>query len=909
MMRVPSALCSHPFPCLLPPSSPTSPTAVANKIYITESNFNDVPVYEFSGDYLPVRVDVGASLRNPPKKPKQGAFGVEGEKVAVKATAKAVGIAPDAFNRVAVRANSAANTKWAPAKAYATAYGQNGGTGDVLVLAQARATGKPALQYGAVVSQTDAVGISGGAAPADAGTVGILSTSRATGGQGQTVAGAFAYGESSKGTFQAVDARSNSAKWYMAPGNAVAGGENIGRGGHVGLATDVRTRADLGTATGGVLNVAKSNGLQPLWWDNLTPGQGQNFGGDGAPNIIYSITNNDPRADAGAAIGGTINIGTTARKLLEAPEAEADAAAGPSRKLLQKVVLLNDNMESSTGVGEAAAGVVNVAIANNGNVLIGDYDNSDATQNEVIARTRGRGYAQGGMINIGECYGLGPRLRADSCNMLLFNAPTPAPAFCLHLSVQGGAAPAAPAAFQSPQPHSSRPSRVPPSPLPHLAPPIPHHPLVPPPGVAPNGDSEITGNVVVAADQGDAIAGGFSESNAYGKASSDMSVTSSTSEYTSLAGLVGVSQAQEQAQNTLASSAKSNIGSALSYTLANSALGEIAVTTGSSSATTVTGQAASAALSQSLGGVTTESQAASTATTKDGHALSVGSALSAAAFTAEAVSTSSATTTNGAALSGSLAGSFAADSEADSASSAATSIGNVGAASGAISLGVLQGKANSASSAASETGSVGSLSAAIATGSIQAQAKVSSSAQTADGNAQSIAGAASFSGINSVSTSKSTAASQTGDVDAEAEAYGVGGFHGEANADAAAATGCPECDSTGTAMAIATGAIADATARAKADSPKNPGQAIANAMALGAVSRTSNGGQARVAIGPAQALTGGFAVSAPRHVVNEVNRAAVAAADPSKKSARNDAIKDALKKAAGTLLPKPVAKA
>ena len=45
--------------------------------------------------------------------------------------------------------------------------------------------------------------------------------------------------------------------------------------------------------------------------------------------------------------------------------------------------------------------VVTAAVANDGNVLIGDYDNSDATQNEVIAKVRGRGTAQGGMINIG----------------------------------------------------------------------------------------------------------------------------------------------------------------------------------------------------------------------------------------------------------------------------------------------------------------------------------------------------------------------------------------------------------------------------------------------------------------------------------------------------------------------------
>ena len=66
-----------------------------------------------------------------------------------------------------------------------------------------------------------------------------------------------------------------------------------------------------------------------------------------------------------------------------------------------QVVLLNDNVQASSAVGEAIAGLVNVGVSNDGGVLIGDYDNSDATQNEVVAKVRGRGEAQGGMINIG----------------------------------------------------------------------------------------------------------------------------------------------------------------------------------------------------------------------------------------------------------------------------------------------------------------------------------------------------------------------------------------------------------------------------------------------------------------------------------------------------------------------------
>jgi len=342
----------------------------------TNSQYGDVATYvNPTSAPLPVKVDVTASNTNPPKA--DTSFGKPGTKVGSLATANAIGIAPDATNEVRVRASATANTKFAPAKAYATAYGQNSGGGDVFVVAQARATGKPGLQYGALVSNSDAAGVSTGGV-ADSGNVVVLSTSRATGGQGITVAGARGSATSGKAAWVGVDARANSAKWYMAPGHAVAGGEAFGQGGHVAITTDVRARADLGTATSGVLNVAKSNGAQPIFWDIL-PVENQVSNGFG--NTVFSQTNNDPRSDAGAAIAGTINIGTT--------------AAG-------KVVLLNDNVEASAAVGEALAGLVNVGVSNDGSVLIGDYDSSDATQNEVIAKVRGRGTAQGGMINIGE---------------------------------------------------------------------------------------------------------------------------------------------------------------------------------------------------------------------------------------------------------------------------------------------------------------------------------------------------------------------------------------------------------------------------------------------------------------------------------------------------------------------------
>jgi hypothetical protein len=369
------ALLAH-SPLLAGGAAAPRRSLLATRVIVTDSNYDDVATFVPTPKPPPaVQVDVSSTAANPPKG--DTSFGVDGSRVGSVATAEAIGTAPSTTNQVNVRAQATATTKFAPARAIATATGQNGGGGDVFVLAQARAVGKPSLQYSTILSKSSAVGISGGATPATSGNVAVLSTSRATGGQGQTVSTAYAKGVSGKATFIGVDSRANSAKWYMAPGNAVAGGEAIGIGGHVVEATDVRARADLGTATSGVLNVAKSNGVQQTWWDLLPLEANLN---NGFGNVIFSSTNNNPRTDAGAAIAGTVNIGTT-----------------PTGK----VVLLNQNVESGAAVGESLAGLLNLAVSNDGDVLIGDYDNSDATQNEVIAKVRGRGEGQGGMINIG----------------------------------------------------------------------------------------------------------------------------------------------------------------------------------------------------------------------------------------------------------------------------------------------------------------------------------------------------------------------------------------------------------------------------------------------------------------------------------------------------------------------------
>jgi hypothetical protein len=356
---------------------------------VTQSSFDNVPVYSGASlGYTDVSLDVANSFGIGRKKDKT--WGVKGWEVEPIVTTNAVAIAPDGYNVVKVRAASQSASKFAPSKAYATAYGENAGTGDVYVVAFTRANGKPGAMFGVQSTVSDGTAISAG--PVDgAGNAVVITSSRATGGWGVTTAKSYGYAESNVGAYVGEDTRANSAKWYASPGVAIAGGGAYGRGGHVRLEQRVRARADLGLAVAGSINIAKSNGIQPVYYDVPDASATRDFGG---ANVIYETTEVRPRIDVGMSIGGAINI--------------ASSENG-------KVVALVDNVDAGAAVGDAASGSLTVAVSNQNDVLIGDYDISDATQNEVIARVRGRGYAQGGQVNIGErrrhgCCGAGLRV-------------------------------------------------------------------------------------------------------------------------------------------------------------------------------------------------------------------------------------------------------------------------------------------------------------------------------------------------------------------------------------------------------------------------------------------------------------------------------------------------------------------
>jgi hypothetical protein len=80
-----------------------------------------------------------------------------------------------------------------------------------------------------------------------------------------------------------VRVNANSARWYLSPGHAVGLAANIGNAARVEQFTQMRARAEQGTATGGLLSYGVTNGQYPFQARGLVPNQ------------IYSETDNKVR--------------------------------------------------------------------------------------------------------------------------------------------------------------------------------------------------------------------------------------------------------------------------------------------------------------------------------------------------------------------------------------------------------------------------------------------------------------------------------------------------------------------------------------------------------------------------------------------------------------------------------------
>jgi hypothetical protein len=70
-----------------------------------------------------------------------------------------------------------------------------------------------------------------------------------------------------------VRVNANSARWYLSPGHAIGLAANIGNSARVDQFTQMRSRAEQGTATGGILSYGVTNGNMPFQARGLNANQ------------------------------------------------------------------------------------------------------------------------------------------------------------------------------------------------------------------------------------------------------------------------------------------------------------------------------------------------------------------------------------------------------------------------------------------------------------------------------------------------------------------------------------------------------------------------------------------------------------------------------------------------------------
>ncbi|WIA23816.1 hypothetical protein OEZ85_013487 [Tetradesmus obliquus] len=168
-------------------------------------------------------------------------------------------------------------------------------------------------------------------------------------GQGVAVALGRAHGDSKQGsTLSRVKSTAYASRWYMAPGHAISGIANIGRGGRAASYNWNRARASLGSATAGVL--AKNLGTGDFIGGN-TVGAGGAFT-DGDYGATGTLLDNRANTAAGNAAAGYLNL---------------------NRAYLEDALAANDpGASAATAVGNAVAGGITIAIADEGAAFIGE---------------------------------------------------------------------------------------------------------------------------------------------------------------------------------------------------------------------------------------------------------------------------------------------------------------------------------------------------------------------------------------------------------------------------------------------------------------------------------------------------------------------------------------------------------
>eukprot|EP00877_Chromochloris_zofingiensis_P010917 jgi/Chrzof1/6079/Cz17g08050.t1 len=674
---------------------------------------------------------------------------------------------------LAAQVQATANSITGPARANVDLEGSNTAQGSIDLRGQATARAFPGSLTSLELATTNVKATTNSNSLEDYAQVVARADGQAAKGQTAAFVNANATSTGNAAALAFVRSRARSFDGYMTGGIATAGSRTSAIGGTTrgtddlysapgdypaaAVRSDTQARANMGAANAGALINARAKG-----------------------NVITRGTVTS-RTYAGESATGLINIGIAGQNAIAAsPGVPARAATGGNAR----VTSVGDGVAATTGVGAAASGAVMVAIApgSSGDARIGDYDSeADTTDNEVIARARGRGVATGGLVNLAYARNGAASIVGDTITSSQQGAA-------------GGAAIGLANAFYDAS--NTLTSTTSTTEAPAL-------------------------NLVVGLSQGT----GRVTNTLSGSAKTNVGAVGSAALANSVVG-----------QDTSAvgsSTATTGAGPAASAALSQAFGGVTSASQGSSTSTTKTGNSLSIGSALSGSTLTARAVGTSKAESEEGASVSLG-VVGALAADSQSNSASAATTVNGNALSAS--NSVAAgllQGESASASAASSDIGGAGVTSLSLSSGAINSRSVASGTAQTNDGNAQSAvtSAAIGVGLASSNAK--STAATKSGNAAATADSYGLSlthGI-AVSNAKSSTGSKSKNSTANANSVAVG-FIGEASAKASANS--PENPGKAVASAICVGVICKVDNGGSAKVAVGPAQALTGGFAVSA---------------------------------------------------------------------------
>eukprot|EP00877_Chromochloris_zofingiensis_P010916 jgi/Chrzof1/6078/Cz17g08040.t1 len=580
--------------------------------------------------------------------------------------------------------------------------------------------------------------------------------------------------------------------------------------------TDTQARANLGAANaGGYVNArAKGNVISRATVTSRT------YAGESATGLINIGVGGDPGAGRvtipGAVIGArnstlaieprTVDYNSTADESMNVTDAEgrvitprSTPATGSGRAWTMST---GDGVAATTGVGSALSGAVMISIApgSSGDAFIGDYDQeADTTDNEVIARTRGRGTANGGLVNFAFSRNGASRIVGDTISSSVSGLAT-------------GAAVGLANAWQ---------------------------------------DASNTLTSTTSTTEYDAWNAAAGLSQGTGRVANTIAGTAKTGTGNAVAGTLANSIIGQDTSAVGSAEATTKVGQAAGLAASQAIGGVTSASQGSAKATTATGNALGLGSAISGSAFTARAVGTTSAETADGYAVSAGLGGSLAAD-AQGNSASSATTAAGNALSSSFGLGFGAlNGDATSVSAASSGIGGAGVQSLGASTGLINARTRSSGTAKTDDGNAQAVITSVAVGGGLADSGAQSTAATTTGDAAASADSFGISAVHGVATSnaKSSTGNKAKKSTANANSLATG-FIGEASAKASANS--PNNPGKAVANAVCLGVICKVDNGGQAKVAIGPAQAVTGGFAVTAphkvVIDVNNAAQAAAAV-------------------------------------------------------------